>query len=121
MPPSAGACHTIDASLKPDCGRAGPRSSIITAIGWSAAAAGLTNLPVSGSETRAGAGTGVGEGTGVGDGGVVGEAVGVADGPTEAWAWVGLGITPVAGGALGVGVAGEQAASRNRQATANRT
>ena len=28
------ACHTIEADCRPDCGRAGDRSSIITAIGW---------------------------------------------------------------------------------------
>ena len=65
MPPSAGACHTIDAELKPDCGRAADRSSIITAIGWRRAAAGVTGRPVSGAGTRTGVGTGVGVGMGV--------------------------------------------------------
>src|SRR3954463_14511178 len=69
MPPSAGACQTTEASLNPDCGRAGERSSIITAIGWSFAAAGLTRTPSSGAATRTGVGSGVG----------LGEASGLAD------------------------------------------
>src|SRR5258707_1103372 len=91
MPPSAGACQTIDAALNPDCGRAGDRSSIITAIGWRAAAAGLTRRPVSGSGTR----TGVGFGSGVGakDGEVD------ADGPVEPWG-AGLISTPPSSGPL---------------------
>src|SRR5438034_10169029 len=66
MPPSAGACQTTDAELKPDCGRAGPRSSIITAIGRWAAIAGGTMRPSSGAGTRTGVGAGVGLGAGVG-------------------------------------------------------
>src|SRR5947207_2721236 len=62
MPPSAGACQTIDAALNPDCGRAGERSSTITAIGWRAATAGVTRRPVSGSATRTGPVLGVGVG-----------------------------------------------------------
>src|SRR6476619_5702845 len=77
MPPSAGACQTTDAALNPDCGRAGPRSSIITAIGWRAATAGGTRTPVSGAGTRTGVGTGVGAGVGVGVGAGVGGAVGL--------------------------------------------
>jgi hypothetical protein len=68
MPPSAGACQTIDAALNPDCGRAGPRSSTMTAIGWRRAAAGVTSWPVSGAGTSTGDGLGVGVGSGVGDG-----------------------------------------------------
>src|SRR6185503_1374522 len=73
MPPSAGACQTTDAALNPDCGRAGERSSIMTAIGCRAAAAGLTSPPVSG------AGTSVGPGVGVGRGGRLGVGVGLPD------------------------------------------
>src|SRR6476469_6127580 len=75
MPPSAGACHTIEAALNPDCGRAGPRSSIITALGRRFAAASVTIRPVSGSATRTGVGSGVGVGSVVG----VGETVGVGE------------------------------------------
>src|SRR5262245_30950122 len=56
MPPSAGACQTIEALLKPDCGRAGERSSIMTAITWRSAASGLTRRPVSGAGTSCGGG-----------------------------------------------------------------
>src|SRR3982750_502557 len=68
MPPSAGACQTTDADVKPDCGRAALRSSIITAIGRWAAALGETRTPSSGAGTRTGVGRGGGVGTGVGDG-----------------------------------------------------
>src|SRR5438552_18437924 len=68
MPPSAGACQTIDAALNPDCGRAGERSWSITAIGWRAAAVGVTRRPVSGSATRTGPALGVGVGVGGADG-----------------------------------------------------
>ena len=71
MPPSAGACHTIEALLKPDWGRAADRSSIITAIGWRSAASGLTSRPVSAAGTRRGVAIGVGGGS------VGGAAVGV--------------------------------------------
>src|SRR5271169_2140017 len=67
MPPSAGACQTIDAAEKPDCGRAGARSSIITAIGRCAATARVTIRPVSGAGTSAGVGVGVGAGVAVGE------------------------------------------------------
>src|SRR6185295_17585256 len=81
MPPSAGACHTTEASLKPDWGRASGWSSIITATTCRLATAGDTMRPVSGAATRAGAGVGVavGDGVGLGDGVTVGEAVPVAD------------------------------------------
>ena len=69
MPASAGACHTTDAALKPDCGRASKWSSIITAIGWRAATSGETSRPVRGAGSRTGVGTGVG-------GGIVGARVG---------------------------------------------
>src|SRR5919107_3249020 len=81
MPPSAGACQTTEAALNPDCGRAGPRSSTITAIGWRSATAAVTRRPVSGAGTRTGVGDGVGVGTGVAVGlgaGAEGAAVGVA-------------------------------------------
>src|SRR6478736_3350189 len=67
MPPSAGACHTMDAAAKPDCGRAAFRSSIITAMGCRAATAGSTRRPVSGSGTVVGVGTGVGLGLSLGN------------------------------------------------------
>src|SRR5882672_8271264 len=92
MPPSAGACQTTDAELKPDCGRAGPRSSIITAMGRRAATAGATMTPSSGAGTRIGVGTGVGLGVGVGPGvaatGCEGDGVAavVADGAVAAGA-----------------------------------
>src|SRR6185312_15081533 len=73
MPPSAGACQTTDADDRPDCGRAAPRSSIITAIGCRFATAGETGRPVSGAGTVTGVGTGVGVGT-----------CAAADGRTEA-------------------------------------
>src|SRR2546423_15613821 len=72
MPPSAGAWHTTDAELKPDCGRAALRSSIITAIGRWAAALGETRTPSSGAGTRTGVAIGVRLGVGV--------AAGVGDG-----------------------------------------
>src|SRR5688500_14125849 len=78
MPPSAGACQTTDAAENPDCGRAGPRSSTITAIGCCAARSGVTGTPVSGAATGAGVGIGVGVGVGVGSG--VGVGVGVGSG-----------------------------------------
>src|SRR6266496_2068826 len=68
MPPSAGACHTTDASLNPDCGRAADRSSIITAIGWSLALDGETSTPSSGAATSTGVATGVGLGEALSDG-----------------------------------------------------
>src|SRR6478672_11030489 len=81
MPPSAGACQTTEADDRPDCGRAAPRSSIMTAIGCRLATAGERGRPVSAP------GTGVGVGTGVG----LGEAVGstVASGVPEV---VGAGV-----------------------------
>ena len=99
MPPSAGACQTIEAALKPDCGRAGDRSSIITAIGWRRAAAGDTGSPVSGAGTVTGVGTGVGVGIGVAVGVALGGAsVGLALGGAEVVAiagWLG-GVLPQA-------------------------
>src|SRR5262245_24829859 len=92
MPPSAGACQTTDALLNPDCGRAGPRSSIITAMGWRAATAGGTRTPSSGAGTGVGVGTGVGDGVGVGWGVGVGGGVGVAVG-----AGVGAGVAATEG------------------------
>src|SRR5690349_12839352 len=74
MPPSAGACHTTDASLKPDCGRASGWSSIMTATTCRLATAGDRGRPGRGAGTSAGAGVGVavGVGVGVGDGVAVG-------------------------------------------------
>src|SRR5919201_3414268 len=91
MPPSAGACQTIDASVKPLCGRASQWSSTITAMTWRCAAPGDTGSPVSGAGMR----TGVGRGVGVGPG------VGVAF-----WAGAvaaGVGAAPAVGGALAEG------------------
>src|SRR5437773_1967915 len=68
MPPSAGACQTTDAWLKPDWGRAGERSSIMTAMTWRSATLRVTGIPVSGAGTRVGVGIGVGVGLGL-DGG----------------------------------------------------
>src|SRR4029079_19631137 len=82
MPPSAGACQTTDAALNPDCGRAGPRSSIMTAIGWRAATSGGTRTPVSGAGTGVGVGTGGGVGMGVDSGVGVGSGVGTGVGVT---------------------------------------
>ncbi len=62
MPPSAGACQTTDASVKPLWGRAFQWSSTITAIGWREARSGATRRPVSGATARAGVGDGVGDG-----------------------------------------------------------
>src|SRR3954453_17753731 len=77
MPPSAGACQTTEAALKPDWGRASNWSSIMTATGWRLATSGVTSRPVSGAATSAGGGMGVGVGEAVGVG--VGLGVGVAD------------------------------------------
>src|SRR5690349_14491438 len=100
MPPSAGACHTTDASLKPDCGRASGWSSIITATTWRLATAGETGRPVSGAGTSAGAGVGVAVGVGV----VVGVGVDVAldEGATLAVA-LGDGDDVAATGVVGFG------------------
>src|SRR5437879_11177975 len=81
MPPSAGACQTTDAALNPDCGRAGDRSSIITAIGWRRATCGVTSRPVSGSRTRATDGVGVRVGAREPLGPAEGLVAGTADGP----------------------------------------
>src|SRR5436190_17832817 len=103
MPPSAGACHTTSACDNPDCGRAGRRSSIITAIGCRRAIAGATGSPVSGAGTVAGVGTGVGlgagdglsEGVGESDALAVAPAVVTAVGGRLAWATgEGLGLPP---------------------------
>src|SRR5215213_8124458 len=67
MPPSAGACQTIEAALKPAWGRASAWSSTITAIARCRAASGVTRTPVRGAATRVDVGSGLGEGaTGVG-------------------------------------------------------
>src|SRR5215207_11035153 len=58
-PPSAGACQTMDALLKPNCGRAWESSSTITAMGRWRAASGLIGSPVRGASTVSGAGSGV--------------------------------------------------------------
>src|SRR6185295_2809813 len=76
MPPSAGACQTTEAALKPDCGRASGWSSIMMAIARRFATFGGTRRPVSGAATGTGVGLGVGVGTGVGAGVRVGSGVG---------------------------------------------
>ena len=106
MPPSAGAWNTIEAELSPDCGRAGLRSSIITAIGWRAAAAGLTSSPVNADGTRIGLGLGLGAGlAGVGLG--LPPTVAVGAGLDGEGGLLGTDPEPV-----GTGVVGEQATSR---------
>ena len=94
----------IEASLRPDWGRAGPRSSIITAIGWRAAAAGVTSSPVRGAGTITG-GPRLADGDGDADG------RSLADGPTDALA-DGLALGPLSVAPLGVGVVGEQPPAR---------
>jgi hypothetical protein len=83
----------MSASLSPDCGRAGARSSIMTAMGRRSATMKGTNSPVSGALVGPGVGLGVGSGVGVGTGGMVGTGVGV-------------GVAVATGVGLGVGVAG---------------
>ena len=82
MPPSAGACQTTLASLRPDWGRAADWSSIITAMTGRRATASVTGRPVRGAGTIRGVGfaLGVGSGVGVGDGVGSGVGVGVAVG-----------------------------------------
>src|SRR3954470_6176332 len=115
MPPSAGACQTIDADPKPDCGRAGKRSSIITAIGCRRAASGVTSRPVNGAGTSFGDGVGVGDGEGVGarlavgSAGALGEAEAEIDGSLDGGAEPSTATRPdPAGDAAGVptGMAG---------------
>src|SRR5262245_33784377 len=109
MPPSAGACQTTSALFSPDCGRAGPRSSIITAIACRFAIFSGTRLPVSGAGTsRAGSGVGtdgiVGTGVGVGEG--VGDGVGAGVGEG-----VGVGIAATGDGDAGWPEAGDSVAA----------
>jgi len=119
MPPSAGAWKTIDAEPSPDWGRAGLRSSSITAIGWRAAAAGLTSSPVNGAGTRTGLGLGLGAGEGLGvDGLALPLADGAGEGLTEA---DGVALRPVGPELVGVGVVGEQPTSRTAKAIASPT
>src|SRR5438093_13555880 len=93
MPPSAGACQTTEASENPDCGRAGDRSSIMTAITCCLAAAGETMTPSSGAATTTGVGSGVGVALVVGlpdsDGTTDAKALGVA-----MPAWLATGLPP---------------------------
>ncbi len=112
MPPSAGAWKTIEAELSPDCGRAGLRSSIITAIGWRTAAAGLTSSPVSADGTSTGLGLGLGLGDGDGLGTIVGLGAFDAEGD-------GLAVATVL--VAGTGVVGEQPTSRTAAAIASPT
>src|SRR5437899_2650649 len=89
MPPSAGACQTTEAAEKPDWGRAGDRSSIITAITWREAMFGGTRTPVSGAGTRFGVGATIGAGEAGEPGGPLagaegaGATDGAAEGPTD--------------------------------------
>src|SRR3954452_5350668 len=101
MPPSAGACQTTLACDSPDWGRAAHRSSIITAMTWRDAMAGLTGMPVSGAATRTGVGTGVGVAAGVAvgagvawaaDGSALGSLVGCCDGAVARGVLVGAAL-----------------------------
>src|SRR5689334_3503955 len=103
MPPSAGACHTTDASLKPDCGRASGWSSIITATTCRLATAGDTGRPVRGAGTSAGAGVGVAVGVGVGLGDGVAVGVEVALGEAVVAATLDDGDDVAATGVVGFG------------------
>ena len=98
----------IEAEARPDWGRAAARSSIITAIGWRAAAAGVTSSPVSGAAAITGPRLADGEGEGEGESLADGSTEALADGPS-------LGL---AHEQLGVGVAGEQPMSTIEQASA---
>src|SRR5919202_1645980 len=82
MPPSAGACHTTDAAENPDCGRAGERSSTMTAIGWRAARAGGTGSPSRGAGTIDGIADGPGEALAATDG----DATATTDGDAATFA-----------------------------------
>src|SRR4051794_16867482 len=101
MPPSAGACHTTEAALKPDCGRASNWSSIMTATGWRLATSGVTGRPVSGAATSAGVGMAVGVGEAVGVGVGLGLGLGVADG---VGAWLAVAAAVRLGVPTGVGL-----------------
>src|SRR5260221_9694190 len=79
MPPSAGACQTIAALLKPDCGRAPMWSSIMTAIGRCWAAAAVTSRPVIGAGTSTISGVASGVGLAAGVVGVAAGGVGLGD------------------------------------------
>src|SRR3954452_6694046 len=83
MPPSAGACHTTLAAVRPDCGRALIWSSIITATTCRDATSGATSRPVSGAGTSDGDGAGVTLGSALGDGTTDGAVEGPIVGATE--------------------------------------
>src|SRR5450759_4775454 len=115
MPPSAGACQTTEAALKPDCGRASAWSSTMTAIGWRAASAGVTIRPVSGAGTRTGAGLGATLGDegppGLSDGELKAAAAGPAVGDAAAdGGTAGDGVPPCTAGFSGPGPARAAAA-----------
>src|ERR1019366_7623370 len=84
----------------------------MTAIGWRAAAAGLTSSPVRGAGTSTGLGLGDGLGTLIG---------GLADGAVEALLGDGVSIKPAAAEVTGEGVVGEQPTSKTAQAIASPT
>src|ERR1019366_5755494 len=84
----------------------------MTAIGWRAAAAGLTSSPVRGAGTSTGLGLGDRLGTLIG---------GLADGAVEALLGDGVPIKPAAAEVTGEGVVGEQPTSKTAQAIASPT
>src|SRR5215211_4783219 len=89
----------MDAALSPDCGRAGARSSTITAITWRCATAGSTRRPVRGAGTSNAVGTGVGSGVPLGCGVAVGVAT--ADGGATLWVAAVDRVAPPAGEPVG--------------------
>jgi len=87
----------------------------MTAIGWRAAAAGVTSSPSSGAGTRTGLGLGVG--VGLSTGGALLLADGPLDGPADG---DGVGVIAVRPG-VGATVVGEQPTSRTAKAIASPT
>src|SRR4029079_10776826 len=106
MPPSAGACQTTEAALKPDCGRASGWASIMIAMARRAATFCGTSRPVSGAATGTGVGTGVAVGSGVGEGVGVGAAVDAGDAAGEGLATLGTGDDDAPAPATGLPVSG---------------
>src|SRR3954453_15814456 len=91
-PPSAGACHTTDALLKPDCGRARNWSSTITAITGRRARAALIGSPVRGAGTTAGLGDAEGDALALGDALAVDDGLGCDGGVVGLGEGVGVGV-----------------------------
>ncbi len=84
-PPSAGAWYTIDAALKPYCGRAATLSSIMTATGKRLAVPGFAGRPSSHAKPGAAVGAGEAESSAVGAVLAIGacEAMASAEGATD--------------------------------------